>query len=314
MGYMPFPSITFVSAKKRVEKHRLFVAFPMFLVLLGASVIAGANAQVVMPKDSTDGTVLTIEKRPETVILANSIAARLLPGTIIVRDDAAPILSEGEGVFAAADCFSLSFGAFAAQGCGGSMHVKRRGSDIAVSALTTPILIHSSGGTVLIPVHRVWSAPVSIHSMEQGMQRWVTERATSEMTVDALRIQLPIAEGLLSDVPTIDPLSLQSFASTSTGWLIAAFHPETRDLAWTLPQPETITKEQYLLSLVNFLPADILAEAYSTVAFDRWKEALGMYLSAGADVAVRVAIQEQAKAISAEEMPERAERAKKMIQ
>lgn len=313
MGYMPFASIALLSAKKRVEKHRLFIAFPMFLAVLGVSVMAGATAQVAIPGDPVDGTVLTVEKRPETVILANSIAARLLPGSIIVRDEAAPILSEGEGVFAAAGCFTVSLGTFTAQGCGGSMHIKRQGSDISVSALTTPVLIHASGGTALIPVHRAWSAPTSLHGMEQGMQRWITERTTAEMTVDALRIQLPIAEGLLSDVPTIDPESLQTFASTGTGWLIAAFHPGTRDLAWTLPQPESMTKEQYLLSLVNFLPADILPEAYSTVAFDRWSEALKMYLSADADITVRVAIQEQAKAISKDEMPERAERANALI-
>ncbi len=300
-------------AKKRVEKHRLFIAFPMFLALLGMSVMSGVQAQVAAPADPVDGTVMTIGKRPETVILANSIAARLLPGTIIVRDDAAPILSEGEGVFAAADCFAVSLGTFIAQGCGGSMHIKRQGPDISVSALTTPVLIHSSGGTVLIPVHRAWSAPASLHTLEQGTQRWVTERTTSEMTVDALRIQLPVAEELLSDVPTIDPQSLQAFASTGTGWLIAAFHPGTRDLAWTLPQPESITEEQHLLSLVNFLPADILPEAYSAVAFERWTEALKMYLSVDADIAVRVAIQEQAKGISAEEMPERSERAGKVL-
>lgn len=300
-------------AKKRVEKHRLFIAFPMFLVLLGMSVMSGLQAQVAAPADPVDGTVLTIEKRPETLILANAIAARLLPGTIIVRDDAAPILSEGEGVFAAADCFSVSLGTFTAQGCGGAMHIKRQGADISVSALTTPVLIHSSGGTALIPVHRVWSAPATLHTVEQGMQRWLTERATADMTVDALRIQLPAAEELLSDVPTIDPASLQTFASTSTGWLISAFHPGTRDLAWTLPQPESMTKEGYLLSLMNFLPADILSEAYSTVAFDRWAEALKMYLSVDTDVTVRVAIQEQVKAVSAEEMPERAERAGKAI-
>lgn len=310
---MPFPSIALLSAKKRVEKHRLFIAFPMFLAMLSVSVIAGARAELVMPVDPVDGTVLTVNKRPETLILANAIAARLLPGTIIVRDDVAPILSEGEGVFAGADCFSVSLGTFTAQGCGGAMHIKRRGADISVSALTTPILIHASDGTVLIPVHRVWSAPEAIHGVEQGIQRWITERATAEMTDDALRIQLPTAEELLSDVPTIDAQSLQAFASTSTGWLISAFHPGTRDLAWTLPQPDTTTKEQYLLSLVNFLPADILPEAYSPVAFDRWSEALQMYLSAETDVAVRVAIEEQAKAISKEEMPERAERASSVI-
>ncbi len=285
----------------------------MFLAMLSVSIMAGARAELATPADPIDGTVLTIDKRPETLILANAIAARLLPGTIIIRDDVAPILSEGEGVFAAADCFSVSLGTFAAQGCGGAMHIKRHGADMSVSALTTPILIHSSGGTVLIPVHRVWSAPASLHTLEQGIQRWLTERTTQEMTVDALRIQLPAAEELLSDVPTIDPLSLQTFASTSTGWLISAFHPGTRDLAWTLPQPESITKEQYLLSLVNFLPADILPEAFSTVAFDRWAEALKMYLSVETDVSVRVAIQEQAKAISVEEMPERAERASSVI-
>lgn len=305
---MPFSLLMLPQAKKRVEKHRLFIAFPMFLLLLGVSVLSGVQAQVAPPANPMDGTVLTIEKRPETLILANAIAARLLPGTIIVRDDAAPILSEGEGVFAAADCFSVSLGTFTAQGCGGAMHIKRQGADISVSALTTPVLIHSSSGTALIPVHRMWSAPVSLHSLEQGIQRWVTERMTQEMTLDALRIQLPAAEELLSDVPTIDPQSLQTFASTSTGWLISAFHPGTRDLAWTLPQPEMMTKEQYLLSLANFLPADILPEAYSTVAFDRWAEAVKMYLSVDTDIAVRVAIQEQAKAISAEEMPERAER------
>lgn len=310
---MPFPSIHLLVAKKRVEKHRLFIAFPMFLAMLSVSIMAGARAELAMPADPIDGTVLTIDKRPETLILANAIAARLLPGTIVIRDDVAPILSEGEGVFAAADCFSVSLGTFAAQGCGGAMHIKRHGADMSVSALTTPILIHSSGGTVLIPVHRVWSAPASLHTLEQGMQRWLTERTTQEMTVDALRIQLPAAEELLSDVPTIDPLSLQTFASTSTGWLISAFHPGTRDLAWTLPQPESITKEQYLLSLVNFLPADILPEAFSTVAFDRWAEALKMYLSVETDVSVRVAIQEQAKAISVEEMPERAKRASSVI-
>jgi len=301
-------------AKKRVEKHRLFIAFPMFLVLLGMSVMSGLQAQVAAPADPVDGTVLTIEKRPETLILANAIASRLLPGTIIVRDDAAPILSEGEGVFAAADCFSVSLGTFTAQGCGGAMHIKRQGADISVSALTTPVLIHSSGGTALIPVHRVWSAPATLHTVEQGMQRWLTERATADMTVDALRIQLPAAEELLSDVPTIDPASLQTFAATSTGWPISAFHPGTRDLAWTPPHPESISKEQYLLSLVNFLPADILPEAYSTVAFDRWAEAVKMYLSVDTDIAVRVAIQEQAKAISSEEMPERSERANALIQ
>lgn len=309
---MPFPSIGLLSAQKRVEKHRLFIAFPLFLSVLGASVIAGATAQVALPGDPLDGTVLSVDKRPETVILADTIAARLLPGTHIVRDETAPILSEGEGVFAGAACFTVDLGGFTAMGCGGAMHIKRQGSDISISALTTPVLIRSSGGTALVPVHRVWSAPASLHTLEQGKQRWLGERPTQEMTADALRVQLPIALELLSDPPVMDPASLQAFASTSTGWLIAAFHPATRDLAWTLPQPESMTKEQYLLSIVSFLPADTLAEAYSAVAFDRWSETLHAYLSAGDDVAVRVAIQEQAKTFDPEEMPERYSRIKNL--
>lgn len=311
---MPIPFVPSPSAQAPASKHRLFIAFPMFLALLGASVLSGVRAEVLPVYETENGSVLTVVDRPETVILARSVAARLMPGSIVVRDDITPILSEGEAVFAAAGCFTLSVGSLTLQGCGGAVHVQREGDEISIAALTTPVLVFADGATALVPVHRSWSAPAALHTPEEGMQRWIGERVTRSMTGEELRLRLPVATELLSDVPAIDPLSLQSFASTSTGWLLAAFHPETRDLAWTLPQPETMTEEGHLLSLLSFLPSDHLSEAFSAVAFDRWKEAVGTYLSTKNDVNIRVALQEQAGEFSSDDVPERAGRAKSAME
>lgn len=304
MGYMPFPFLP----PARIEKHRLFIAFPVFLAALGVSVLAGAQAALVVPEPVTDGTVLTVGSQPETDVLADTIVARLLPGSIVIRDSHQPVLSSGEGVFAAPDHFMVSAGGLTIESWNGAVRIIRSADSLVVDALTTPALISGSGGTVLVPVHRTWTAPATLHSQEQGMQRWVTERTTQELTPDQLRTWLPVADSLLKG-KKVDASVVDGLATTSTGWLLAAFHPQTRDLAWTYPQPQGMTKEQFLLSIVSFLPADILSEAYADVAFDRWSQAFQDFRSADGNVSIVSTVQEQAKAFSMDDVPERANRA-----
>lgn len=311
---MPFPSLLAGMKLKRVEKHRLFIAFPVFLAAVGMSVMSGLRAELVVPEKPENGEILMVKNRPETLVLGNDTVARAMPGAIFVDDAALPIFSEGEAVVGSPDAFSVSVKGLTLTGWNGAVRIVRKEDTLTIAALTSPVLLQGSGGSVLIPVRRQWTAPATLHTMEQGMQRWLTERMTSAVSEDQLRIQLPLVADLLGmDDGRADIDSVHRFASTSAGWLLAAFHPKMRDLTWTLPRVDTETQEFHLLSLVSFLPSDLLPEAVSSIAFDRWAEAAKQYLSIEDDAGVRVTIQEQANEFSAEEMPERKERAARVF-
>jgi len=273
-------------------------------------IVSGLRAELVVPEEPENGVILTVQNRPETLVLGNDAVAYAMPGAIFLNDETVPVLSEGEAVIGSKQTFTISAKGLTITGYDGAVRLIRKDDALTIEALTTPVLVSGSGGSVLIPARRQWIAPEGgMHTLEQGMQRWLTERMTKAMDSDDLRIQLPVVASLLGmDDSRSDIDSVHRFASTSTGWLLAAFHPAMRDLTWTLPRLDTETQEEHLLSLVSFLPSDLLPEAVSSVAFDRWKESLNEYLSIDDDVALRVTIQEKVNEFSAETMPERRER------
>lgn len=316
MGYMRFPSLTLRPVLQGVEKHRLFIVFPAFLAILWLSVRPGMRAQLVLPQEPKNGVVLTAKDRPQTLVLGNEAVARALPGAILVDDESTPILSDGEAVIGSRSAFSVSVKGLTLTAWNGAIRIVRTDDATVIEALTTPILVSGSGGSALIPVRTQWTVPSDgMHTLEQGMQRWLTERSTSPIDADTLRIQLPVVVDLLGmdqSRPDID--AIHAFASTSTGWLLGAYHPLTRDLGWTLPRSDAETREQHLMSLVSFLPSDFLPEPVSSVAFDRWAQDLQDYLSVEDSVGVRVLIEEQAKAFDPETMPERSGRAGSVLE
>lgn len=310
MGYMPFPLLAIQSAPKTVAKHRLFIVFPMFLCLLGTSMFSGLPGDIMADTDTAVGSFLTAQSQPLVADISSDATARLMPGSVVIQDPVQPILSNGEVTMVSEGHFRLAAGSLTLEGWNGGMRVNRTDDGVIVMAITTPVLIHTDGGDVLVPARRQWTSYGPVHTPEQGMQRWLSERVTQVVSEKDLRIQLPLIAGLLDDTETPMTLdAIHSMAATSSGWLLAAFHQDTRDLTWTLPRPESMTKEQHLLSLASFLPADILPVAYTSIAFDRWASDLKEYLSAENDINLKVVVQEQAKAFSPEQMPERAERA-----
>lgn len=311
---MPFPMFALRPVLKSAEKHRLFIAFPLFLGMLGMSVLSGLRAEVIVQDAPENGVIRTVKDHPETLVLGNKAVARAMPGAIILDDETMPILSDGDALIVSPKDFSVSVKGLTLTGFDGALQVIRTNDVVTVVALTTPVLVHGSGGSVLIPVRRQWTVPSALHAPEEGMQRWLTERTTVAVTEDQLRIQLPVVANMMGiDNRRADIAFVHDFASTSTGWLLGAFHPATRDLTWTLPRSASETREQHLLSLISFLPSDLLPEPVSSIAFERWEQALKEYLSMEDNVGIRVMIGEQAKEFSAEMMPERKERALKSV-
>lgn len=229
----------------KTGKHRWLVATPLFalcFVLSMGDVFFPATAAITASATyTTDGRTL----------LDTMSGAQLREGTVLVFSP---------------EWTTLQAGAFRLSGWNGGFQVTLQQGVVTVAALTTPVLISDGMHSTLIPAFMQWKG-VSLKTPDDTLQSWYAPRAVQSLPTF-------FVEDVLRALPASTPvagIALPAFVSTSDHFLVAAFHPLTRDHARVLTVPTLATDETRILQLLTPI-ADVLPDALTPLALRQWQD------------------------------------------
>lgn len=226
-------------------KHRWLVAAPLFAVCVVVSM-----SDVFFPATAAVMSSATYKTDGATVLETTS-GALLREGTVTVSSEEWTTLTAGD--------ITLS-------GWNGSFQVTLQQGVVTVAALTTPVHVSDGTRSTLVPAFMQWKG-ARLAASGTTLQSWYAPRTVQPLpaffVTDALR-SLPPSTG-------INPLALPSFVSASDHFLVAAFHPRTRDHARVLSAPALNEDESRVLLLLTPV-SDTLSDGLDALALRQWQD------------------------------------------
>lgn len=226
-------------------KHRWLVAAPLFAVCVVVSM-----SDVFFPVTAAVVSSATYKTDGATVLETTS-GALLREGTVTVSSE---------------EWTTLTVGDFVLSGWNGSFQVTLQQGVVTVAALTTPVHVSDGMRSTLVPAFMQWKG-ASLAASGTTLQSWYAPRMVQPLpaffVTEALR-SLPPSTG-------INPLVLPSFVSASDHFLVAAFHPRTRDHARVLSAP-VLNEDESRLLLVLTPVSDTLSDGLDALALRQWQD------------------------------------------
>lgn len=273
---------------------------------------------------------------------------RVSSDIILLKAGAVLVTSPGITAIKAGDAILI--------GWNGGFHASMERSGIRIAALTTPVLVQSPAGDMIVPVQTQWELPKNLPKISDGYEEWLKTRTPTALpdffrleqtsllqsmeeetvtiapvtavtdvlssalevveldaaskrrqdaletaaltdlrhaltTADRTRVQellsqdatiaaLQRGDGLdlvpefagLAAKQGVLPLFLSHFIKNPDYWLLAAFHPQSRDMVWVTDVPLIASRDERLLRLLLTPGSDMLAEGMAPLAVDHWTD------------------------------------------
>ncbi|MBI3336022.1 hypothetical protein HYZ98_00455 [Candidatus Peregrinibacteria bacterium] len=129
----------------------------------------------------------------------------------------------------------------------GFFFAKESDGNLSVAALSSPVSIKTTSGTVLVPI---------------GWQ-WRTDG-------DLSRIPRHFLERSLKEIVTYSSVTVPGAFATPDSWLVASLHPLMADQVWVMEDPEGVSDADHMSRLMRFPQSDTLPDAFAPFTVERW--------------------------------------------
>lgn len=212
-------------------KHRHFVAFPLFVALLGISLFPMARSSSLL--------TASVSQQQEVMQLADG--AQVLLGEDSVLDTVAtPLLRRGSALVRSESIVQIRTSSCDLLAIAGAFHVITGESSTTVSAITAPVLVSVSGRRVIVATGRQMRIAGPLTGLEAGFAAWSSARTNAPLPEHFIREQL---------------LALQQFPSVENALPAAQslFPSEHPDSVLELPSAQERTKEAWRLEVLGSL-------------------------------------------------------------
>lgn len=179
------------------SRHRHFVAVPLAFFLLLISVIGVRSALFSGALNTISQEDIVSQATGEQVRLSAGFSARLNGDDAALVPGELPELQNGSALFKADGVMRLKAGPFLLTGIAGGWYVSWAHDKLTVVSLTSPLLVSSGSGKVVVPVGSQWEAPEgSIPAIEADPDRWMEAQEVRQLPASFLQKQLPLLSGL----------------------------------------------------------------------------------------------------------------------
>lgn len=277
---------------KNTVRHRHFVAFPAFLVLLGLSF---AQTFVDIPdlflSMHSSASVTGVE---EAFIFDSGIYGTLYSG-VLRQEGAAIVMDNAAAVLATDSVLRIQIGDARITGVNGSLYVLADNDGVTIAALTTPAFIVYRDQRMVVPAGMQWQLSYTdgIAPLTDGFALWMESRTPSMLpnsfiqrkmqdlsSVSKPTVSLPkMYENVHSDGKTLFNLLLP----VSADKVLAAKHQKALGaLRFAVDQGNAVALEEVLAQ-------DIVAESIQTP----YGEDTIVRLLSGQDTAVQMLLLQQ---------------------
>jgi hypothetical protein len=191
------------------KRHRHFVALPLFLAVLGLSLV---------PLSGTTSS-LTAAVRSAHGMITLSDGTQILPGEDSVLEEgvAAPFLHRGSALVRSESIVQVRTSHCDVLAMAGAFHLITGEEETTVSALTAPVIVSVSGQRALVPVGMQMRIVGPFNGLSAGFAAWMSSRGTMPLPEHFFREQLaalrafPVAHDALpagrEDLPPRVPVS-----------------------------------------------------------------------------------------------------------
>ena len=191
------------------KRHRHFVALPLFLAVLGFSLV---------PLSGTTSS-LTAAVRSAHGMITLSDGTQILPSEDSVLEEgvAAPFLYRGSALIRSESIVQVRTSRCDVLAMAGAFHLITGEEETTVSALTAPVIVSVSGQRALIPVGMQMRIAGPFNGLSEGFAAWMGSRGTMRLPEHFFREQLaalrafPVAHDALparrEDLPPRVPAS-----------------------------------------------------------------------------------------------------------
>jgi hypothetical protein len=219
-----------------VRNHRVFIALPAFVVLVGLSSLEGVGMQAfganVTQPSGRGAHALTATAKPVAFATPRGIAGTLQTGGSADIDDESVRLERGTLLIASEGLATVHAGNMRILAFAGGIGVVNDNGRVTVAALLSPALVQVGDATVLVPVGFQWRSGASITASADDLRAWLAARKLQALPTQYRAQQL---RALLALHPVINASSLDNPALSPL--LTAAFSGKTASVATQLSDP-----------------------------------------------------------------------------
>ncbi|MDO8468140.1 MAG: hypothetical protein Q7S29_00070 [Candidatus Peribacter sp.] len=207
-------------------RHRHFVAFPLFLALLGISFVSLSG-----PSSSLRASIASGQ---EVMQLSDGAQALLGEDSVLDTASAAPFLRRGSALVRSESVVQIRTPSCDILAVQGAFHLVAGDASTTVSAITAPVLVSVSGQRAVVPVGMQLRIAGPLTGLEAGFAAWRAARTVAPLPEHFMRDRI-FALQQFPSVADVLPRAQSSFPpeeSHSALELPAA--QERRDEAWRL--------------------------------------------------------------------------------
>lgn len=193
-------------------KHRHFLALPVFLLLLGATVMtAGSEQRAQAIQEITGVGHIQAVGADRSFSLQRGISGLLREDGILTDDGEELILEDGTLLVTSDALTSVRINDVLLSAFHGGFLVTRNGTKFSVHALTSPILLRHGAFRTIVPegMQTAWADAVDL-PMDPDLQQIADERQRMQMIPEAIRADA------LRDLATVPPALLPALPSLTT--------------------------------------------------------------------------------------------------
>ncbi|MDD5743070.1 MAG: hypothetical protein PHX87_06655 [Candidatus Peribacteraceae bacterium] len=213
-------------------RHRHFVAFPLFVAILGIALAAASHTS----------SALTASVSAGQAVLSLPDGAQMLPGADSVLDttSATAFLRQGAALIRTESIVQIRTPSCDILAIAGAFHLVAGETATTVSAVTAPVLVSVAGERTIVPVGRQFRVSKPLAGLEAGFAAWRSAREGAPLPEHFLREQV---------------LALQQFPDIGDALPKAAslFPSDESHSALELPAAQERSQEAWRLSVLGAL-------------------------------------------------------------
>lgn len=152
----------------------------------------------------------------------------------------------------------------------GSAHIVRTDDAITVSALTSPVAVLSGEQRMIVPVGMQWSYAVGtpLASFAGGFRDWMEDR--TPQLLPQIFIERHLEDAPVSTAQHLTLMEIEERFEDEAFWMIASLHPRYRAMAWVAETP-SVSSESVLVRTFVYPLSMMTAQIYSDFSFDRYR-------------------------------------------
>lgn len=237
-----------------MHKHRHLVAFPLFVAMVGLSLIP------FEPRTTTAQQVVGIDTH---FTLEGDVSGMLYGGVVSSQSDA--VFLRGEATIASKGSTTINTNMAQLTLISGAAYVSAQDTALTVAALTAPVVVFIGDMRMVVPTGMQWSlTDDGMASMTDGFQKWVAARTPLLLPQNFIERKRADLLQEVDDLPEIESDTL-----TEAMWMALSFHPKYQERIWSVTAPEVSVEA--LATRAFLLPLSTLTtDEFSSFLADRY--------------------------------------------